>query len=248
MICSGIYLITFIGSNKSYIGSSYHLCKRGNEHLCALKGNYHCNKKLQNAFNKYGEYNFIFEYLEVLNLDINLSTEERDLQIRKVEQKYLDTLLCANTDDKYFRNNSYNLSKKAMGGNGISSPIGENHPNHRKISVFDLNMKFIEEIGGVRATERKYKVCRIDNCCKGLVSKCGNYIFRYSDSLNITYTPKINHGLISVFNDKNEFLKDYSNYNQIAKEYNIHKATVRLKCLDGKLYKSMYFKYKTQLV
>ena len=248
MKCSGVYLIAFIGSNKSYIGSSYNLCKRGSEHLNALRGNYHCNNKLQNAFNKYGEYNFIFEYLEVLNLDEKLSIGERDDKIRKVEQKYLDILLCANSNDKYFRDNSYNLSKKATGGNGISSPTGGNHPNHRKISVFDLDMNFIEEIGGLRATERKYNVNRIDKCCNGLVSKCGNYIFRYSNLLNIEYVPKISHGIISVFNSKNEFLKDYSNYNQIAKEYSFHKATVRSKCLDGKLYKNLYFRYKNQLL
>lgn len=66
---------------KRYIGSSYNVSRRLNEHFCDLRKNQHFNSYLQNAFNKYGEKVFekiILEYCEPNNKLI-------------LEQKYLDT-------------------------------------------------------------------------------------------------------------------------------------------------------------
>lgn len=62
---SGIYQIRNLVNNKIYIGSADNLYRRKNhQHLYALRKNIHINNKLQNAFNKYGEQNFIFEVIE----------------------------------------------------------------------------------------------------------------------------------------------------------------------------------------
>ena len=62
IIC-GIYRIRNIINNKSYIGQSIDIYHRWEDHLYALKGNYHFNKHLQNSWNKYGEKNFEFEII-----------------------------------------------------------------------------------------------------------------------------------------------------------------------------------------
>ena len=59
-----IYSITNIKNNKKYIGMSQEVKTRLHKHLWALRKGTHDNKKLQNAFNKYGEESFKTEILE----------------------------------------------------------------------------------------------------------------------------------------------------------------------------------------
>src|SRR5688500_5336291 len=58
-----IYRIRNIVNNKAYIGSTVDFKPRINRHLSMLKRNIHHSKLLQNAWNKYGENNFVFEVL-----------------------------------------------------------------------------------------------------------------------------------------------------------------------------------------
>lgn len=79
----GIYQIRNILDGKLYIGSSIELKKRKDKHFYRLKNNKHENQHLQNAVNKHGIENFIFEILEEFK-DYNLLLLQ--------EQKYLDEL------------------------------------------------------------------------------------------------------------------------------------------------------------
>lgn len=63
-IVSGIYVIKSKESEKIYVGQSSNIYKRWEEHKRALRSNYHANKHLQRAFDKYGESNFEFSILE----------------------------------------------------------------------------------------------------------------------------------------------------------------------------------------
>lgn len=56
---SGVYIISY--NNKNYVGSSSNLKKRLREHFSCLKRNTHPNKRLQNAYNKYGEIYFSYK-------------------------------------------------------------------------------------------------------------------------------------------------------------------------------------------
>jgi group I intron endonuclease len=76
---SGIYQIAI--KCKIYIGSATNLYNRKHRHLHDLKNNKHCNKKLQNAFNKYGLLCFEFTVLE------NATPEK----LIELEQIYIDT-------------------------------------------------------------------------------------------------------------------------------------------------------------
>ena len=62
---TGIYKITCIPINKSYIGQSVSIKRRWSAHKTALKHNIHNNYKLQEAYNLYGENSFSFEILEL---------------------------------------------------------------------------------------------------------------------------------------------------------------------------------------
>lgn len=203
----GIYSISFLGDkDKYYIGSSNDICRRGAEHLNFLRQNKHCNKKLQNSFNKYGLESFVFEIIET----ITFTTYE---ELRKLEQNYLDTFFKASTDKEYFKNKSYNLSITT----NMSCGSIENNYKVRKISVFDLNMNFIEEINGVRETERVYNLQGIHKCCKGKRGRVGNYIFRYSDDLDVEFKTKKGKGFRKC--EKRKHVKPIAQYDFISKEF-----------------------------
>ena len=83
----GVYIIKNKMSNKVYVGSTYNFKKRYNEHFKDLIANRHDNQHLQNAVNKYGIDNFIFEIIEYV--DDKSALLER-------EQHYINTLNAVN--------------------------------------------------------------------------------------------------------------------------------------------------------
>ena len=94
----GIYCIRNIINNKSYIGSAIKFKSRKNQHFSELRRNIHTNGRLQNAFNKYGEENFVFEILCIVENKYNL------IHIEDLYIKLFDT---SN------RNIGYNICSKA---------------------------------------------------------------------------------------------------------------------------------------
>lgn len=62
----GVYRITFAGGDKVYIGFSTDLPAKINRHKYELKLGSHRNRKLQEAWNLFGESAFEFEVLDVL--------------------------------------------------------------------------------------------------------------------------------------------------------------------------------------
>lgn len=92
---SGIYSITNIVNSKIYIGSAKNLNKRQIQHYSNLRNNRHTNKYLQNAFNKYGKNNFIFDIIQLVENEENLIF---------YEQKWMDLTLCS------YKKYGYNLT------------------------------------------------------------------------------------------------------------------------------------------
>ena len=91
---NAVYSITNIKNKKQYVGSSNNYPLRWSRHKCDLQKNCHLNQYLQNAWNKNGASNFIFEILEEIQ-DENLLLE--------FEQQWIDKLWP----------NVYNLNKNA---------------------------------------------------------------------------------------------------------------------------------------
>lgn len=101
---TGIYKITNVKNGKFYIGSAKDIERRWWEHKNDLKKKKHINTKLQNAWDFYGEPNFEFIILEVVN--------ESDLFNR--EQFYLDVF------KPYIKDIGYNINPKASGGDNFT--------------------------------------------------------------------------------------------------------------------------------
>jgi group I intron endonuclease len=146
----GVYKITCLVSNIIYIGSvstgssNRDFITRYNEHLTELKRNTH-NPKLQNAFNKYGQENFHFEILEIV---------EDQNNCLKREQHYLDTLLFAqeyinsNYKDKRFQDLGFNISPTA------GSTLGCKHSEESRLENRLRNLKFHEDHPEAREAAR----------------------------------------------------------------------------------------------
>lgn len=71
---SGVYSISCRASGKMYIGCSTNILVRLAHHTNVLRKNKHCNRKLQNAWNKYGSENF---FADVIQYCDDIYDEER---------------------------------------------------------------------------------------------------------------------------------------------------------------------------
>lgn len=87
---TGVYVIRHIASGKRYVGSSCRsIHKRFREHKCLLRKNIHHSPRLQNAWRKYGESEFVFEVCEIASPDHCLSVEQVMIDFyRSSEQNY----------------------------------------------------------------------------------------------------------------------------------------------------------------
>lgn len=96
-----IYQIINNEEQKCYIGKTIDVKKRKNDHFNELKQNIHINKKLQEAWNLYGEDAFSFTYQKY---EIQDPQELNDLEIKTIQEK-----------NSFY--NGYNLTLGGDGGN-----------------------------------------------------------------------------------------------------------------------------------
>lgn len=107
---SGVYAIVNLLNGKIYIGSAVVLTRRLDDHFRMLRGGYHSNPHLQNAWNKYTGDQFDFTVIEYCDPD---KCVER-------EQYWIDKL------EPYKNENGYNRSPTA------GSNLGFNHSEETK--------------------------------------------------------------------------------------------------------------------
>jgi len=134
---SVIYQITNSVNNKIYIGSAVYFNARKATHLYTLRNGKHRNTHLQNAYNKYGEENFIFTIIEYV---------DRDLLLER-EQHYLDLLIFS----KQIKHDdiAYNKNKLATSGFGrivsdeTKRKLSESHKGHKHKEETKAKMRLI---------------------------------------------------------------------------------------------------------
>lgn len=105
----GIYCIDSILDTRIYIGSSEEVRTRLMNHGYALRGGYHRNEHLQNAFNLYGERNFRCYILEYVSVEEMVPLEQKYMDMLLYAQEYITT----NGKDDRFLKLGFNLNPTA---------------------------------------------------------------------------------------------------------------------------------------
>lgn len=101
---SGIYKITNKTNGMMYIGSSINISNRVREHINLARAGKHGNPHFQKSWNKYGEDNFTFEVVELVE-------DKKDLLER--EQYWINKTKC------YERDIGYNIARYAGNTLGV---------------------------------------------------------------------------------------------------------------------------------
>lgn len=150
----GIYKITNLITNKSYIGLSKHIEQRWQEHKNG-KG----NKLLYQDFIIYGINNFSFEIIE----------ECPQEQLRQKEEYWI---------------NFYNTYKDGYNQNpGGAVAIQAVEKTRKIVYCYDLQGNFIKKYNSVSEAEQETKVpnSNISKAARGERAKAGNYLWSYEN-------------------------------------------------------------------
>lgn len=138
----GIYKITSKINEKVYIGESLDILKRWDEHIKELKNNEHHSYKLQNDWNKYGEDNFEFNIISVLDNSI---------------KGFIDKYICLIYESKYIEkynsiDEGYNIEyslKKVLDKDKSVTKNTEKDSALLKTWIENVKQNHIVEKGGI---------------------------------------------------------------------------------------------------
>lgn len=134
---TGVYEIKNKINGKRYIGSTIRtFTKRLEHHRCLLRKNTHKNKHLQRAWNKYGEDNFEFSILEIVDKCCTL----------EIEQIYLDACVdCYNINP--IASGTPDLSKETIEKRSITfkKTINEAMVYYYRVKNEDLSIEDVPD-------------------------------------------------------------------------------------------------------
>ena len=223
----GIYKIECGTTGVIYIGStSVSFKKRWRKHKQRLRHNYHENSYLQNAWNKYGEENFIFEIVEVVD----------NVDIVKERESYWLSL--------YFpkgRDYCFNLSDHVDGGNTVkdeetrlklSQSVKASYtPELRKLRSIQgksISKELTEKLKETTSTE-KWKIANANK--NRALAKNPEWLQKMKD---------INkYRQVQVGTDRGEIFESVT---EAAKQTGAMMANIRA-CINGKIKSSMSRKW-----
>lgn len=240
---AGIYRITCLSTDKFYIGSSQNCRARTTSHLHDLRHNMHSNPKLQRAFNKYGENQFIFEIVEQCTIN----------KLIKREQFYVDRLNpffnirreCVATQRGVKRSKAL-LNKLQKYRNLEKKPI---------IQIDKQSLKIIKEWESITSCSKKLDI-RISNlvkACKkiGYHRTLKGFVFRYKGDYNkkairkslLWKEPSRRKASPIVQYLDGQLIKRWNSITEAASFFNVHTSTI-YNCLVGLCKTSVGFEWK----
>lgn len=208
---SGIYKITNLVNNKSYVGSAVNLKLRLQKHYYELNKGVHSNEYLLRSFNKYGNDNFNIEILEIFEkIDYKLL-----LKLEKEYIIYFDTL-----------NNGYNLmldNSSFFTKMNISKKHIDANKKRQSISVYAINIndnKIEYEFESVSEASLFFKTSssNISRVCKESLNYIKGYNFCYQSEYdeNKDYRKNLTRKGIKLSENHKNNLK-ISNQNRLGK-------------------------------
>lgn len=114
----GIYMIVNLVNNHKYVGSSVNIKRRLEVHRSKLRHNRHDNPHLQNAWNKYGEDNFVYNILEKCNEEDRFTKEQYYVNTIKPEYNIV-TDVVQNPPSSAESRKRHSITRKRLMAEGI---------------------------------------------------------------------------------------------------------------------------------
>lgn len=177
-----IYFIINKVNGKRYVGQTTDFSRRKYTHFRCLRENRHANIKLQNAWNKYGEENFIIERI----IFENTTKEELDELEKYYIQKY-DSI-----------NNGYNIKEGGSTGKGNNS--------RGKVTFEEYAMIFLGNTKYKGMTTRTAKLFNIDSSTVSAITNLKSYIWYQNELEQLTEEQKQN--IIKSFEEKTNIINN----------------------------------------
>ena len=271
---SGVYKIKNLINNKIYIGSAINLNLRYRKHISDLKNNKHCNKKLQNSWNKHGEDSFDFVIIEQV-IDKTKLLEREQYYLDNLKPEYNICKIAGNTlgikvSDDTKKKISETLTDKFSGVNSFNYKGGYNKPKNKlelnnadiyvvesietrqslksgkKILQYDSNMVLIQEWSSIKKASDTLKISRtsIKRCCEGKDRHAGFFIWRLKGEESVVHNFRVNP--ILQLNKNLEIVGEYPPIVIAAEKLKINRKYISLAIKTGKTYCGFYWKLKNK--
>ena len=254
----GIYKIENKVNNKCYIGSSKNIKKRWQEHKRTLKKGTHHSKALQNAWNKYGEENFIFEILCNCLFDELLIKEQEYFNIIKPEYIILKV---AGRFDGYKHTDETKKILREKSKEQIRKPcsletkkkIGDANRNRifsaehiEKLSKAHLNKKLsVEHIDNIKKHCTSEKMSERQKKTVEVRKQNNTFV------VNETTRNKIglaNSKIVVGINEENKIVYEFNSYKEAARFLNKSEGTVWRYIKNNIKYNNLIWKRKMDYV
>lgn len=224
---AGIYQILNLTTQKSYIGSSVAIAKRKYKHYYQLRTNKHQNRFLQNAWNKYGESDFVFRIVEEMTQE-----QARDANyLRSREQFYMDKYQTRNPETGYNLQDVDGVSHRRLKKDGTNRKTLKQSSLFSKVKVpDDLKTLMIQDIKHLQGSH-KFRIERLKNypalkvqaiCKKTKESQYFYYDLTLTKCITFEeYTKLVNPRTI-IFEIKlgsSEVIKTFNSMNEVFEAY-----------------------------
>jgi group I intron endonuclease len=103
----GLYAIVHQPTNRCYVGSANDVRRRFKEHRSLLRRGSHHSRYLQNAWNKYGEQQFVFKVVAA----VDSLEEARTLEQIMLDCFYGEVLNCRNTATGFAKGDAHHAKR-----------------------------------------------------------------------------------------------------------------------------------------
>jgi group I intron endonuclease len=243
----GVYKITNKTTNRCYIGSTIMtFIKRINHHINRLNCDKHKNNYLQNAWNKYGENNFIVEIVEITNKTNTLDREqywldwykENDLLLYNINPLASGT---PNLSKETILKRAATMKRKYASGELKSQLLGK-EPWNKGLTKNDIDYSFLKV--------KKKITSELLNSRNNRKERLRNEIFPeiYVYDLLFNFLGKWRSAKdLEEFSLKENNLPIKSRFNteRMGKPINfLQSVNINKSCTYNKPYKGLYFSYK----